>query len=202
MTLIIIVGRLIAVWFVHFMLMACCGRGKVPDVNLRELGFVSYGGMIRGAIAFGLVLKIPANDPENPSSDFRDREIAITTTLSVVIITTVLFGSFMPLVQKILVPPQKSLQETLEEDQSQVLDSAMDKKEGDIDANYRQQSEMLSEVGQPILENTREDQTDSFDKSQSKRKQVASEAGETHYEFLKHPNQELSDNQSRAGDFS
>ena len=55
MTLIIIVGRLMAVWFVHGLFRVCC---KMKDINIRELIFISYGGMIRGAIAFGLVLKI------------------------------------------------------------------------------------------------------------------------------------------------
>lgn len=66
--------------------------------------------MIRGAIAFGLVLKIPENisDPNAPGGErpFGERGVCVTTTLAVVIMTTVLFGSFMPLVQKILVPPQ------------------------------------------------------------------------------------------------
>lgn len=65
---------------------------------MRELCFISYGGMIRGAIAFGLVLKIKEGD------GFAERGVVITTTLAVVIITTVVFGTFMPLVQAILVP--------------------------------------------------------------------------------------------------
>jgi len=55
MTLIIIVGRFAAVWIVHFIFRFCC---KMKDIDVRELCFITYGGMIRGAIAFGLVLKI------------------------------------------------------------------------------------------------------------------------------------------------
>ena len=69
-------------------------------MGFKELIFICYGGMIRGAIAFGLVLKIPANSV-NPH-----RGIIVTTTLALVIITTVVFGSFMPVVQKFLFPPQ------------------------------------------------------------------------------------------------
>jgi hypothetical protein len=58
-----------------------------------------YGGMIRGAIAFGLVLKLPSDDTK-----FKERGVIVTTTLSVVIITVLGFGSFMPIAQKILVP--------------------------------------------------------------------------------------------------
>jgi NhaP-type Na+/H+ or K+/H+ antiporter len=86
MTLIVICGRLVAVWTVHFLFRICT---KEPDITFRELCFISYGGMIRGAIAFGLVLKIP-KDPM-----FKERGVIITTTLALVIITTLFFGTFM-----------------------------------------------------------------------------------------------------------
>lgn len=66
---------------------------------------IAYGGLIRGAIAFGLVLKIPKNNL------FRETDIFVTTTLALVIITTLVFGTFMPLVQKILVPPDENVTE-------------------------------------------------------------------------------------------
>jgi len=59
MTLIIIVGRLFAVGLSHGLFNMC---SKESDVTFRELGFISWGGMIRGAIAFGLVLKIPDDE--------------------------------------------------------------------------------------------------------------------------------------------
>lgn len=92
---IVLVSRTFAVFFVHYLFRLCNLKGK-PDVELNELIFIVYGGMIRGAIAFGLVLKIP--------DDFKERGAIITTTLALVIITTVVFGSFMPIVQKLLVP--------------------------------------------------------------------------------------------------
>jgi NhaP-type Na+/H+ or K+/H+ antiporter len=55
LTGIIIVGRLITVFFVEGMFKLC---SKKSNINLKELIFISYGGMIRGAIAFGLVLKL------------------------------------------------------------------------------------------------------------------------------------------------
>jgi NhaP-type Na+/H+ or K+/H+ antiporter len=91
---IIIVGRLIAIWAAHGLFSLC---SKNSNYSTKELCFISYGGMIRGAIAFGLVLKIPEDD-------FNERGAVITTTLACVIFTTVVFGSFMPIVQKLLVP--------------------------------------------------------------------------------------------------
>jgi|TARA_B110000285_G_C14800627_1_gene457260 NhaP-type Na+/H+ or K+/H+ antiporter len=91
MSCIIIVGRCIAVWTAHGIFKACC---KMKDINIKELLFITYGGMIRGAIAFGLVLKIE-DDEEQP---FKERGCVVTTTLACVIFTTVGFGSFMPIV--------------------------------------------------------------------------------------------------------
>ena len=87
MTAIVIVGRLCAVWISHGLFSLCA---KKKDITLGELCFISYGGMIRGAIAFGLVLKIP--DDENV---FTERGVIVTTTLALVIITTLFFGTFM-----------------------------------------------------------------------------------------------------------
>ena len=53
--LIIVVGRIIAVFGV-FYLFRICFRKKT--ISFKELIFICYGGMIRGAIAFALVLKI------------------------------------------------------------------------------------------------------------------------------------------------
>lgn len=84
--MIIIVGRTMAVFSAHFLFKLCKMK---KDITIRELTFICYGGMIRGAIAFGLVLKIP-------TEGFKERNLIITTTLAVVIITVVFFGSFMP----------------------------------------------------------------------------------------------------------
>lgn len=51
----------------------------------------------------------------------------VTTTLALVIITTLLFGTFMPLVQKILVPPE------IEEDLSSAVTSVEEEHEADED---------------------------------------------------------------------
>ena len=57
-----------------------------PKISLRELVFIWYAGMIRGAIAFGLVIRINGRE-------FKNREVIVTTALCLVIFTTVVFGS-------------------------------------------------------------------------------------------------------------
>ena len=59
-------------------------------LNYRELIFIWYSGLIRGAIAFGLVLRI------EPS--FAGRDLIVTTCLSLVVVTTIVFGSTVSLV--------------------------------------------------------------------------------------------------------
>ena len=100
MSFIIIIGRIFAVWSVHFLFRACQRCKGAPDVDVKELVFITWGGMIRGAIAFGLVLKIPVK--LEGGEKFKDRNIIITTTLAVVIFTTVFFGTFMNLISKCL----------------------------------------------------------------------------------------------------
>jgi len=51
--------------------------------------------MIRGAIAFGLVLKIKAGNDSKGVPYFKERGVVVTTTLASVIITIVVFGTFM-----------------------------------------------------------------------------------------------------------
>ena len=53
---IIIVGRIIAVFGTFYLFRLCF---KKKTISFAELIFITYGGMIRGAIAFALVLTIP-----------------------------------------------------------------------------------------------------------------------------------------------
>lgn len=66
--------------------------GYDSGISFRELIFIWYAGMIRGAIAFGLVLRI----------DSPNRGVIVTTSLALVIFTTVIFGSTVGLVSKCL----------------------------------------------------------------------------------------------------
>jgi len=84
---IIIIGRLAGTVGLISLLSLC----KVKkQVSYKQLTFIGYSGMIRGAIAFGLVLTIDGS--------IEERDVIITTSLSLVIITTLLFGSTMPMI--------------------------------------------------------------------------------------------------------
>ena len=78
---------------------SCCSKDKNDKLSLNELLFISYAALIRGAIAFGLVT--------NLSSKFRYKDVVESSTLLLVIITTVFFGSFCSLMQKYLLPEKK-----------------------------------------------------------------------------------------------
>ena len=88
---IICIGRGLGTLGLIGLLQSCCKYKS--GITLNELVFIWYAGMIRGAIAFGLVLRI---DP----LQFKNRDVIVTTSLSLVIFTTVVFGSTVGLLQK------------------------------------------------------------------------------------------------------
>lgn len=63
---IIIVGRIFAVFCIFYLFRLCF---KKKTISCKELSFITYGGMIRGAIAFGLVLVIPHECGPNEKHD-------------------------------------------------------------------------------------------------------------------------------------
>lgn len=89
--LVIMVGRFIAVVGL-LKVISCCYDSKL---SLKQQVFIWFAGMIRGAIAFGLVLKIDKNM-------FANADIIVTTTLVLVIFTTVVFGCVLGLLQNCL----------------------------------------------------------------------------------------------------
>ena len=108
---IIIVGRVIGVISTFYCCRLCF---KEKTIKFNELLFITYAGMIRGAIAFALVLKIEYDDNSSPQHDDCENcyskenySLVVSTTLMLVMFTTLIFGTFMDLVQKFLVPPKK-----------------------------------------------------------------------------------------------
>ena len=77
-----------------FGMLKLCGYEKdnPKKITWKELTFIWYAGLIRGAIAFGLVLRIEDN--------VVNRSVIVTTCLSLVVFTTVFFGSTVGLLGK------------------------------------------------------------------------------------------------------
>jgi len=63
-------------------------------MTVKELLFIWYAGLIRGAIAFGLVLRV--------DDFFPNRELIVTTVLSLVVFTTIFCGSTVGLLSACL----------------------------------------------------------------------------------------------------
>lgn len=88
----IVVARIISVIFIQYTFLVCCRAEK--SLKFKECVFLAYAGMIRGAIALGLAIKA--------EHYFSEYDFVVTSVLALVILSTLLFGSFMPLVAKCL----------------------------------------------------------------------------------------------------
>ena len=106
----IIIGRYVAIFATFYAFKLCF---KSRTITARELCFIGWGGMIRGAIAYALVMKIPHYDSESCPGNTPDCysaenfDVIVSTCLIIVFITTLVFGNFMSLVGRVLVPPSK-----------------------------------------------------------------------------------------------
>jgi NhaP-type Na+/H+ or K+/H+ antiporter len=80
------------------------GYEKNDEERLKwsELLFIWYAGLIRGAIAFGLVLRIDDDD-----ALFPNRMVITTTCLTLVLFTTIAFGSTVGLLGSCLFDDKK-----------------------------------------------------------------------------------------------
>lgn len=88
----VVCGRFISVFGICF-LMEHVLKIKSFRLSMSEKGIMGCSGTIRGAIAFGLSISIQSNKQLN-------RDILLSTTLSLVFISTVVFGALMPYVIK------------------------------------------------------------------------------------------------------
>lgn len=82
---------------------------------------MTYAGMIRGSTAFALVLRIPyegdgsCNNLTEKCMAQQNYDVLVSSILMLVMATTLIFGTFMGKVQKILVPSTKEDREEYEE---------------------------------------------------------------------------------------
>ena len=91
MFFVVIIGRGLATMGLVSLLKLCgYEKGSHSPLTYNELAFIWSAGLIRGAIAFGLVLRI--------DDSFEARDLIVTTCLSLVLVTTILFGSTIGLI--------------------------------------------------------------------------------------------------------
>lgn len=64
-------------------LLTLCGYNS--GITFKQVFFIGYAGLIRGAIAFGLVLRLDESLP--------NRSVIVTTCLTLVVFTTIFFGA-------------------------------------------------------------------------------------------------------------
>lgn len=90
---IIVIGRLLAVTLTYW-LFSFCRKKDIEKLTLKEQLFISYAAMIRGAVAFALVLNI--------EDSWQHKEIVVSSTIMLIILTTIVFGSTTALAGKFL----------------------------------------------------------------------------------------------------
>jgi NhaP-type Na+/H+ or K+/H+ antiporter len=73
-------------------------------------------GLVRGTIAFALVLKI---SPENTN-----RGVIVTTTLMIVVVTTLVFGSAMPFMSRLFLNTNESLSPMKDKELKELSDNS------------------------------------------------------------------------------
>jgi NhaP-type Na+/H+ or K+/H+ antiporter len=97
-TILVIAGRFAAIFITYYLFTICF---KSRTLNPKELLFIAWGGTIRGAIAFALVLKIPTvgthscTTKEEYCFTKQNYELMVSTTLIICYITTLVFASFL-----------------------------------------------------------------------------------------------------------
>ena len=99
---ILIISRFMTVLLTYYLFRLCQSKKSKEKnyISLKHLIYLSYAGMVRGAISYSLVARI---ELDKISSEPLQKHLEMSTYL-VIIITTVVFGSFTPLVQSICVP--------------------------------------------------------------------------------------------------
>ena len=94
---IVIVGRFTGTLVLVKLLDFCCKYNS--GIKTDEIFFMGFAGLIRGAIAFGLVLRLDQSLP--------NRGLIVTTALTIVVFTTIFFGFFVGVISKCIKREEK-----------------------------------------------------------------------------------------------
>ena len=98
MVLIVAIGRYVSTLVLVKVLDHCCCYNS--GIATGEIIFMGFAGLIRGAIAFGLVLRVDHSLP--------NRGLIVTTALTIVVFTTIFFGFFVGIVSRCAKKPDSS----------------------------------------------------------------------------------------------
>ena len=117
----IVFARIVSILSIQYIFVVF---GAYRSLKFKECIFLSYAGMIRGAIALGLAIKSQAF--------FEESEFVVASVLALVILSTLIFGSFMPLVAKCLLDPPNKVAKHQDHDKPTIIDE-MEHREMDSD---------------------------------------------------------------------
>lgn len=90
---------------------------RTIGLSVKDLIFISYAGMIRGAVAFGLVLRLYADN-----AGLENRSVIVTSSYFLVLATIVIMGCTVPSVQRILFGEIDDSSENQEIEMHQLID--------------------------------------------------------------------------------
>lgn len=159
--IVILTGRFLGTFGLIGVLKLCCKyeKNNKNAITLRELLFIWYAGLIRGAIAFGLVLRI--------SPEFPNRDVIVTTCLTLVVFTTIFFGSTVGILGKWLFPKAEAEHSSIEAESEQ--------------ESYQFSSDdKVSQIAEPLVHYNIQDEAHSSEEeegSQKKQKQKRGNKG-------------------------
>jgi len=71
----------------------CCKGDQKNKLSFKELSFLTYAALIRGAIAFGLTEKLEESDDKFPK-----KKVIVSSVLYLVLTSTFIFGGFTAIV--------------------------------------------------------------------------------------------------------
>ena len=142
-------------------------------VTCGELLFIWYAGLIRGAIAFGLVLRI--------SDDVANRSVIVTTCLTLVVVSTIFFGSTVGLLGKCLfdkVPEVGANEEDEEkEDVEELVEDEMNENNSEASYAFSDSTSSKSSLREQLIHYNEKDaepsSSSSSDAERKKRKRKA-----------------------------
>ena len=92
---IVIIGRFLAVFIAYYAFQCFPGSPK-NNMTVNQLAFLAFAALIRGSIAFGLILKMDSDFSGLGFTVFTDGQVKVikSTTSALVILTTIVFGAF------------------------------------------------------------------------------------------------------------